>query len=166
MQKKKKTQTTDIDKSMVLLPKGLFASHNSREHVLEEFKRGTLFNSAFRRNEHNPFKPKVNTEQDENWINSININSEDQEEFGHFFPTSFTNKKLKPIRNISLRVVQKRESMKRVIERKCNKNTCFERKLKTVGAWNKENKNSIDKSIHKLASLMGNSEQSYVQNDF
>ena len=64
---------------------------------------------------------------------------------------------LRPVRKICL---------KKVIERKCNKNTCFERKLKTVGAWNQENKNSIERSIHKLASLTGKQEKSYLQNDF
>ena len=52
------------------------------------------------------------------------------------------------------------------MERKCNKNTCFEKKLKTVGAWNKQNINGIDPSIDRLAMTLGKSRSKLVQNDF
>ena len=36
----------------------------------------------------------------------------------------------------------------------------------TLGAWNKENKLGIDKSIDKLAKTMDNSKEYLIKNDF
>lgn len=53
-----------------------------------------------------------------------------------------------------------------VHSRRCDKMTCFEKKLKTTGAWNKENPNRIDSNLSRLASTLSSTHQQLTANDF
>lgn len=53
-----------------------------------------------------------------------------------------------------------------VQSRRCDKMICFEKKLRTTGAWNKANPNRIDSNLSRLASTLNSTHHQLTANDF